>query len=47
MNHNTSHDMKDMIRTSLNFKRSTLNFKRSSLNFISTLLMMGVNEIIL
>ncbi len=39
--------MKDMIRTSLNFKRSTLNFKRSSLNFISTLPMLGVNEMIL
>ena len=32
--------MKDMIRPSL-------YYKRSSLNFISTLLMMGVNEIIL
>ena len=37
--------MKDMIRTSLNFKRSTLNFKRSSLNFISTLPMLGTASV--
>ncbi len=35
MNHYTPHDMKDMIRTSL-------NYKRSALNFISTLPMLGM-----